>query len=445
MFLLNKKYLVEKGSVTIIERFTKVGFGFGSFLLLVRFLDKETFGVWVIYMTISSIIEITRIGFIKNALIKYYIDYTSERGSFQTGSLLLSLSFSVLIAILIVVSRGAIVHIWKTELLLSLLYYYLFILLFDWLYFHIYFLIQANFDFRGSLILTFIRNGIFFVTVLISYIFSLHFSITTFVLFQIMALFLSTIGAVVLYGNLLTISKFNFRQFMLLWNYGKFNVGTSLSGISFNTLDKLMIGGLLNTVLVAMYDTAMRIVTIAEVPVTALGYIFFPFTSKHVSENKDPKINKIFEETTGILLAIIIPIIIITVVFANFLIILLGGRDYSDAANIMRFGIFVIIFWPFNRQFGVTMDAIGKPRVNFYLNLVTSLINAVMYYIFISKFGVYGAIIASLFTNFISFLYIQHYLSENYKVKFKFIIMNCLRFYTSLFRSVYLKYKSLKV
>ena len=432
MGAIDKRYVLKQGSNTLLERALKVGLGLGIFLILIRYFDKEHFGIWVLYMTFNSIVEISRIGLVKNGLIKYYIDRPEEKRKYLTASLLLNIVFSGVIVLLILVSRVPIINIWDSETLFNVLRLFTVIIVLDILYFNNYFLLQANFRFRDSMYLTFIKNGLFFFSALVVFVFPIQIDIEGFLFLQIGSILIAVLISFLFSRKYQEYGAISKAHFLTLWNYGKYVIGTSISSISLKNIDKLMLGGMVSVTMVAIYDTAMRISVVSEIPGTALGNIFFPMTAKHIQESSKPRIDKIYEESTGILLGFMIPIVVSVLLFADFFLIILGGKDYVEAADIMRLGILMVLFLPFNRQFGVTMDVIGLPKVNFNLNLVMSFINVGLNFLLILHFQIYGAIYATLLSSFISFVFIQIYMHNRYRVNSLRIFKYTFTFYRSL-------------
>jgi O-antigen/teichoic acid export membrane protein len=60
---------------------------------------------------------------------------------------------------------------------------------------------------------------------------------------------------------------------------------------------------------------------------------------------------------------------------------ILAGSKYYAAIPILQVVILFSFLRPFSYQFGATMDAIGKPRINFWVNLLTMCLNYFCMYI----------------------------------------------------------------
>src|ERR1700742_4608327 len=91
-------YWVKSGKYTAIQQFSVLGMGIISFMLLARVLGPAEYGVWGLFITISSITETARTALIKNAFIRFmHQTKEEEHGRLQTAAFALSLSISIVL------------------------------------------------------------------------------------------------------------------------------------------------------------------------------------------------------------------------------------------------------------------------------------------------------------------------------------------------------------
>src|SRR5690606_14314138 len=62
---------IKSGLLNIVQNFSGVFFGFASFYVLVRIFSKNDFGIWTLFLTVTTIQEIVRSSLVQNALIKF--------------------------------------------------------------------------------------------------------------------------------------------------------------------------------------------------------------------------------------------------------------------------------------------------------------------------------------------------------------------------------------
>ena len=80
---------------------------------------------------------------------------------------------------------------------------------------------------------------------------------------------------------------------------------------------------------------------------------------------------------------------------------ILAGSKYYAAFPILQTVILFSFLRPFSYQFGTTMDAIGKPRINFWVNLLTMSLNYGFMYLGLRYTGwlgaAYGTVVSAIF------------------------------------------------
>ena len=69
---------IKAGSYSLLGYGAQLGFAFVSFLVLVRILPEYEFGVWVLYLTLTSFAEMGRLGLLQNAVVKFCVEHEEE-------------------------------------------------------------------------------------------------------------------------------------------------------------------------------------------------------------------------------------------------------------------------------------------------------------------------------------------------------------------------------
>lgn len=405
---LLKSYWWKSGAYTFMERFSLQLFRFGSFYLLVRSLTREEFGVWAIFLIISAIVEVVRIGLIQNALIKAITSNEDEKvqARIGTASFTLNLGFALIVT-LVLFAIARLQYYWFGEILLeNLLHMYIFTNLFLVPFFHFTFLAQAKFDFRTIFISNFVRQLVFFVFVLLIYLSpEWNFRILHLAGMQAIGALLGSATAYIMGRKYIKFSpRLDLDWVRWLFNYGKFVIGTNLSSMLSKSLDQLMLGAMINPVATAVYSTAIKIANLVEVPTQSMAAIVFPKSSQRIEEEGTQAAKALYEKSVAVLLALIVPGVMFVILFPEFVIQLVAGDQYLDAVPVLRVAMLYGLFVPFSRQFGTMLDAMGKPGVNFFLVMTGALVNGVLNYILIGQMGIMGAAYATLISYIIFFV-----------------------------------------
>ncbi len=401
-------YWWKSGAYTFLERFALQVFRFGGFYFLVRALTKEEFGIWTLFLIITAIVEVVRIGLIQNALIKALTANESPRvqARINTASMVLNAAFAILVsAILMIIAR--LQASWFGGVMLeNLLYMYIFTNLFLVPFFHLTFLAQAKFDFRTIFVANFFRQLVFFVFVLVVYFVpDGEFRLVQLAGIQAVGALVGSMVAIWMCRNYLHFSpRLDLEWFRWLFHYGKYVIGTSLSSMLSKSMDQLMLGAMISPIATAIYGTAIKIANLVEVPTQSMAAIVFPKSAQRFEAEGTQAAKVLYEKSVGVLLALIVPGVLFVMLFPEFVIQVVAGDQYMEAVPLLRIVMLYGLFVPFSRQFGTMLDAMGKPGVNFVLVMLGALTNGILNYVLIKQIGIMGAAYATLVTFVIFFV-----------------------------------------
>ena len=385
-----------------MERLMIQLFRFGSFYLLVRGLDQESFGIWTLFLIICAIFEMGRVGMVQNALIKFLAG-TEERkikARINTASLTIHVSLTIILVLLIAVVGRISVLVFAQRTLEDLLKWYIFTSFALIPFYQFNFIQQAHFDFRGVFFSNLVRHGLFFFYVLGGYLGDWW----TINLIQLakMQILVALAGSLVAYllsrKNLFFSRRLDRWWLRWLFNYGKYVVGTNIASMFIKSIDQFMLGILISPIAVAIYGTAIKISNLVEVPTQSLAAIVYPKSARRIETQGKESLKHLYEKSVGVLLAIIVPTVILVLLFPAQIIQIVAGEQYLEAAPILRITMLFGLFVPFSRQFGTMMDAMGNPRLNFALVMLSAVLNLTFNYFFIQLWGIHGAAYATLLT-----------------------------------------------
>lgn len=422
-------YWLKSGFYTLLDRFSMMIFGFGGLLLLTRLLSEKEFGTWALFATITSFVEVGRIGLLQNALTRYLrTTPTEDHADIQTSSVMLNFGLSITSALLLLVLSVPLSKVWGiSELFPLFCLYALTTFLLTPLY-QFNFIQQANLDFKGIFLSNVIRQGSFFAYIL--YLFTQHrpFSLFELAVVQLMAAIPATLLAFYFVRKYLHFSRtFHKEWFLKLFNFGKFNLGTNLSTMSYKSVDKWLLEGLLKLPeLVGHYELAVRITNLVEVPTVSLAFILFPQSAQRMAEQGVSAVKDLYEKSVGVILAMVIPFILFIWIGAPYIVPLIGSEKFVETIPLLRITVLYGLFIPYAIQFGTVLDSMGKPKVNFYFTLLSAIVNLLCNYIFISWLGVKGAAFGTLTSFMIMFCvmqtYLYHKINTNPLIAFRFIL-----------------------
>ncbi|NMM47230.1 flippase [Flammeovirgaceae bacterium KN852] len=414
-----------------MQRVAMTFFGLLSFILLIRLLPKYDYGIWVLFVSLTSILEVIRNGFIRNPLVKHVTSHDkSEYDEICSASWVLNLGYTVLVTLLILVFRFPLESLWNASGLSEILMIYLItnFLLIPFSQFE--YINQSNFDFRGTFWIYFIKQGFFFCYVCFCWIKGVEVSLINLAMAQSFGVLLAALVGYIFSRQFLN-KRFIISKTWLgnLFHFGKYTLGTNISTMLFKNTDKWMLGSMMSPAMVALYEPAVKISSLVEIPTMSIATVLFPQASKRIKEEGVKAVAPLYEKSVGLILALIIPLVIFVLIFPYFVIKILAGAEYLDTALVVQVTIFYALIEPFARQFGVVMDATGRPKINFYFIVLGAALNVIFNYIFISKFGLVGAAYGTLTSLAVGLFLNQMYLSKKLSVSFLRVLKECFNFY----------------
>lgn len=349
-------------------------------------------------MVSTTIIEMSRNGLIQNALIKLvHSSRPSELNKVITSSLVINVAYTLVIYVVLLLVSGLIEQSMEMTGIQSMfmLYGVSMILLIPFSQFN--YLEQSRFSFKGIFYSSLVRQGVFFLFVVLVFFLNLNVTLLQLVALQSISILA---GLSVAYYFARKVVRFeiswDYRIIKQALAFGKYVMGTNVFSLLFKSTDQFVIGFFLNAESVAIYSSAMRLSNLIEYPATSVAEVSYPHSTSRISTDGEVVIKSIYEKTVGLTLAIVLPIIIVTFLFSNLIISIVAGTAYAEASLVLRILIIFGLLIPFNRQFGMVMDSAGRPHINFRLLVFGFVLNLGLNALMVSQFGLLGAAYATL-------------------------------------------------
>lgn len=170
---------------------------------------------------------------------------------------------------------------------------------------------------------------------------------------------------------------------------------STMSYIIYTRTDQIMIQEMLGSYEVGIYSVAVRIYELPFVLAMVIASTVSPMLIKAYQRNKQE-----FNDKTLILLSYITLlsyiIVLIIFIFSKDIILLLFGKQYAESGIILS--LLVVSLIPMFNSFlrSGYMIISNHQKLSFYLGLFYSLLNIGLNYVLIPKFGVAGAVYATI-------------------------------------------------
>ncbi len=218
-----------------------------------------------------------------------------------------------------------------------------------------------------------------------------------------------------------------------------------MSFLSFGkSADQFISAGLISADVVAYYNIVSRVNNLMDVPSLAIADVLFPKNVEAMVQSGTHKVRYYFERMVGTIISILAPISVLIFLLPYFFIRIIAGSKYYDAVPILQIVVLFSILRPFTYQFGTTMDAIGKPRVNFWVSLLTMILNYGFMYIGLRYTGwlgaAYGAVVSAILSFFIMYYVLNKTIGVEIGETVQWVFKSYLDFFKYM-RRIFIKNK----
>lgn len=375
--------LQNKNVLSLAGNLVAAGAGFLSFAILARVLNTNMMGEWLIYLTAITSFEIIRSGLIQTALVRYYSG--SDEKSYVGSSWIISGVLTIAILLLLTLIDLIFPHLYKDLEMPFFLHQF-------WIYFIVTlpggvasWVLQAESKFTQILILR-LGFAIPFLLFNISGFYfkwtSLDISMAQNVLYGVISL-LTIIGG---WTHFQSARKIDMVKIKEMLHYGKYTMGTTLASNLLKSTDTFILGALLNPTATAMYNLPYKLIDIIEIPLRSFAATTLPDLSKHSHEKNNQAIKEIYEKRIKKLSLYLAPVSLLVLIFAEQFVVLMGGEEYRESANILRVFCIYSLFLPADRFIGITLDSIGQPKFNTIKVIVMVLVNGIGSYVILKVY-----------------------------------------------------------
>ena len=337
--------------------------GLFTTLILTRTLGLELFGEWTLLMTIFSFYDMLRAGTIHSALMYFGTGTETNKTIASCWITGLLMSFSTfLLALLFFLPEE---FTWLDHSLLIIVKWFP-VLAISSLPFKITIWIsQLKLNFKRVLFTRTTQLTIF-IALLATHLSSKTTpSIENVLIYYIISMLIpGTIATVLGYNRILDIKNFSLSFTKIFWDYGKFSVSNLIGTSLLKSTSIFIISYFLGPTWVSLYAIPLKIIEAIEIPIRAFVSIALPKFSFYYHTGNIHLIKDELKRYIGSVSIIIIPILVSFVIFAPFLLNILGGTTVNSSVSILRILTIYGLLVPLDRFIGTTLDSLKKPQIN---------------------------------------------------------------------------------
>jgi len=422
-------------------------FGFAGFALLARSFPVEIFGQWILYISAGAFIEMFRFGITNTAIIRYLSGVEhEERLKFIGSNGFIGLVATIAIAFVVwTCSYFFEVPIRNAGYELFFVWYPILAFI-NLPYNNALVILQADQQFSKILFIKSFESGVFFLLLLINFFF-LEMTLVQLVIAQLIINLVSSIICMIKgWDGLRYLKRATKRTNKVLLDFGKYTTFTLIGSNLLRSADTLIISlSPLGTAAVALYSIPMKLTEIQQIPLRSFVATAFPKMSKASVQGKVDEVRNLFYSYAGAMTYLFVFICLVTFVFAEFFVLLLGGSQYlgtdpvtgANPVTIMRiFSIYGLLL-PIDRMTGIGLDSINKPGKNLIKVMFMVIANIIgdLIAVFIFKSLLLVAIASILFT-IIGVWVGFYFLDKEIHLKYRRMFSSGLEFYQNMYKKV---------
>ncbi|MDL5049879.1 oligosaccharide flippase family protein [Oscillatoria amoena NRMC-F 0135] len=352
--------------------------GIGTLAIQARTLSKADLGSWLVFITTFTLFDVIRSGLILNPVIRNMAGAKTQ-GEQQTiagAAWQLCVLFTI-VAVAIFTLPGVAFYSWFSSLDLGFFVQWFWLLaaitlphnLATWF-------LNASQQFKKVQWVRILNQALF-----------LGFNIGNFSLnlgidyifwgFVISQLATSLLTLILGWSRITDFSKGDKPTRQKLFSFGKYSMLTLLVSNLLRSSDTYILGLLLGPVAVSIYNIPQRLLQIFEMPISAISITRLPILAGLHSNGKEEELTKEFHKSAGVLWLGIIPVALVCFIFAEPLVVLLGGEGFRESASVLRFFAVYAAFLPLERYSGIGLDVVNQPRLNLIKVILMLAVNIV--------------------------------------------------------------------
>lgn len=151
--------------------------------------------------------------------------------------------------------------------------------------------------------------------------------------------------------------------------------------------DNFLIGSILGTKAVATYAVPLKLTELFEIPLRSLCTTAFPQLAATNNNAEKGKFKKLYVQYLSWAYLLYIPALIVAFIIAPFLVTTLGGNKYLETVSVFRVFLIFGLLLPADRMTGIALDALQKPKKNFIKVLCMASVNIIGDVLAIKFFG----------------------------------------------------------
>lgn len=160
-----------------------------------------------------------------------------------------------------------------------------------------------------------------------------------------------------------------------IWHFGKFTSGTQIITSLIVNTDIFLIQIFLGNAAVTYFEIGRKWLEVFEVPFRSLSSVYYSRVSGMINNGQQSSLWAFITSRAIRTTAIALLFVPGFYFFAPQLILLLAGEGYGESIEVFRILLVLPLLIPMDRFFGLSLDALGKPKLNFLKGIILLSLN----------------------------------------------------------------------
>lgn len=385
-----------------VARASTIVFGLISVMIVTRYLTTEAYGAYVLALTFNNFL-VQFFNFGLGLVIPKYLASTEDehyRIALQNTVLYFRLLSVFVVVLLFVMCKPFLEHFFKSAFFLDIftalpILFFLFSLsnLFESI-------LRGQLAFRAIGIIEFVSET---MELTLLSVFVIVYGLGFWGL--LLAKFIARIVSISLSYR---VSRFRHRwqfDFLLLKDMLKFGFPLQVQyifGFAYSKVDTLIIGSLLGTRGVALYDIARKIPDSLMQLYSVFISVYFPVIANVYATGKEKKTNYIINNSIRLLPFAAMFAALLALLFGKEIIVLLFSEEYLASYWVLVLLMFGIVLDMTEEILGYSLVAIGQPDKPLYINIVRAIVSLAGNLIILPILGFVGAAVVYILGNVVA-------------------------------------------
>jgi O-antigen/teichoic acid export membrane protein len=397
------------------------GFGMLTLAILYRKLSVVDMGIYIFFMAILGLIDTLRAGFLTITFIKFYSGTEKERAEKVAGSSwFIGLAITAL-SVIVNIPTYFIADYVSDQGLILFLKYFSVVSIITLPCFMANCVVQADKRFDRLLWLRLMLQGSFTLMIFLLAAADRITLDTVLIAYGLSNLISSLLPLVLKWTMIFSLKYADKATILELFHFGKYSMGTNISSNLFSVTNTFVINFFIGPAALAIYNLGGKLIQIIEIPLLSFAASGMPILSSYYNRGEKVEMMYTLKKLVGMMTIALVPFVVITLLFAEPIISLLGGKGYThnEAPNLFRMFMLIGLLFPADRFFALGLDVIHQPKINFYKILVMLFVNIIAVCLGVWIYhSVYSIAVASVFPTIVAIIMTYYPLNKYFKFSF---------------------------